>query len=420
MYEKRAVVVSSIGGVLEFFDFTLYAIFAPYISQVFFPKEDKFISLLMVFFIFAIGYLARPLGGVLFGHIADKYGRAKAFSSSILIMALCSLFIALLPGYKTLGFSAAILLLFCRLLQGISLGGEIPNASIFAAEHVKYARRGLVIGFIFMCITLGNVLAGLIGVFLTHMFTHQEILNGMWRVPFLIGFAAAVIAYFLRRGVLETPAFYQMLAKSNTLKMPLLSACKKHPKELVASFALVALPACSISMLLFYPTYFSDVFHLSSQNSYIITTFNFIVLAFLSMVFGMLSDKVSREKVLMLGSLLALISGITNLILIAVCIPTQILMIVSSLFISISSAIVNGVYAVTILEKFAVNIRSTAMSLSYNLGFAIIGGITPLLFVWLLKLTHINTAPYLVFTFMAAITFVAALAYYRDRHFERS
>lgn len=165
---NKIILMSSIGGALEFFDFAIYALFSNYISQTFFPKENHIISLLYTFGIFAIGYLARPIGGLIFGAIGDRFGRRYCFSSSIIIMALSTLLIGLLPSYLQIGYAAPVLLTLLRIIQGISLGGEIPGSTIFTAEHLLgLQKRGLAVGIIFMCITLGNVLGGLSGAILT-------------------------------------------------------------------------------------------------------------------------------------------------------------------------------------------------------------------------------------------------------------
>ncbi|ODN41756.1 hypothetical protein BGC07_00610 [Piscirickettsia litoralis] len=154
----------------------------------------------MTFGIFAIGYFARPLGGIVFGFIGDKLGRRYTFSVSILLMACCTLLIGLLPGYSHLGILAPILLTLLRIIQGVSLGGEIPGSSIFTAEHLfDKNKRGFAVGIIFMCITLGNVLGGLTGAVLTHHFNQSQMISWGWRIPFMIGFIAGIVSFFLRK-----------------------------------------------------------------------------------------------------------------------------------------------------------------------------------------------------------------------------
>lgn len=158
--ELKIIGLSSLGGALEFFEFTIYAIFSQYIAAHFFPNKNTFLSLIATFGVYALGYIARPLGAIVFGHFGDKYGRKNAFTLAILLMSFATLFMGCLPSYQTIGVSAPVLLLILRLIQGFSVGGEISGATVFTAEHLPLTRRGLGIGIVFMGITLGNSMAG--------------------------------------------------------------------------------------------------------------------------------------------------------------------------------------------------------------------------------------------------------------------
>lgn len=148
--ERKIIFLASLGGALEFYDFVIYVIFAPIISQIFFPETDKLASLMSVYAVFAIGYLIRPLGGIAFSHFGDKYGRKKTFIFSVLLMAVPTVLIGVLPTYQHIGIFSSILLIFLRLLQGLSIGGEIPGALTFTCEHVNPRSRALACGVIFL------------------------------------------------------------------------------------------------------------------------------------------------------------------------------------------------------------------------------------------------------------------------------
>jgi MFS family permease len=163
--DYKIIILSSLGGALEFFDFTIYALFASYLSANFFPEQNPIVALINTFAVFAVGYFVRPLGGILFGHFGDRYGRKNAFTISALVMALATLFMGLLPNYQHIGLWAPILLILLRIFQGISVGGEVPGAIVFIAEHLANRRPGLGIGFIIMGVTLGNVIGSLLFIF---------------------------------------------------------------------------------------------------------------------------------------------------------------------------------------------------------------------------------------------------------------
>ncbi|ODN41500.1 MFS transporter [Piscirickettsia litoralis] len=411
-HSYKIIILSSIGGSLEFFDFAIYALFAPYISEVFFPNDNKITALLMTFGIFAVGYFARPLGGVVFGFIGDKFGRRYTFSTSIILMACCTLSIGLLPGYSNLGIFAPILLTLLRIIQGVSLGGEIPGSSIFTAEHLfDKNKRGFAIGIIFMCITLGNVFGGLTGTVLTHNFNHNEMVSWGWRIPFIIGFIAGIVSFFLRKNLYETP-IYEKLQENNfhsNVKIPLLNLFSKQPLLLLTGFLLTALPAVTVSFILYLPTYINK-FVLGNNalhEIYVNTTISFFLLALFSMLFGLISDYIGRKLVMISGCILSILAG--GVVFNFITEPS--VLITTSLFIviPITVSLVNGVYAVSLVELFPAHCRNSGMGLSFNLGLALIGGTAPFLFTYLIKLSDSIIAPYFLLSTCAIMSLIGAL-----------
>ncbi|MGJ3493614.1 Proline porter II [Piscirickettsia salmonis] len=436
----KFTLLASLGGTLEFFDFAIYALFSPYIAQVFFPGNSHINALLLTFSIFAAGYLARPLGGLIFGHIGDRFGRRHAFSHSIIIMAIGTMCIGLLPSYHHIGITAPLLLMLLRIIQGVSLGGEIPGSSIFTAEHLfNQNRSGMAIGMIFMFITLGNTLGGFIGAVLTHYFTPEQMLSFGWRIPFIIGFAIGIIAYFMRKNINETPVFQQMKtlkqparpAQIHTAKtLPLLQLIKDKPYSLLIALSLTALPAVTVSFILYLPTYLSylnqpelitNTTSLNSSNHmyqhYIATTFSFFIYALGSMIFGALSDKLGRKCVMLIGCILTILvcgliinkSNLTHL-------SKSSTEIIFAIILPLSVSLINGVYAISIIELFPSPIRSSGMGLSYNLGYAMIGGTAPLLFTFSIQTTKQSTAPLYLIMLYSLITLIGLYNY--QSHFK--
>jgi len=235
--QRKIVLLTAIGGALEFYDFTIYALFAPYISQNFFASTNPMIGLLNTFAVFALGYLARPLGGIVFGHMGDKRGRKSAFSVAVFMMAIATLFMGCLPTYDSIGIAAPILLIILRLMQGFSVGGEIPGAALFTIEHVATDKRGFSIGLVFMCITLGNTLGALVGLLLTHCLTTTQMDLWGWRIPFILGFGLGMVSYIIRKKMAETPVFIHMMKENQLHQKPLVklfTSYLPHPDPILS------------------------------------------------------------------------------------------------------------------------------------------------------------------------------------------
>jgi MFS family permease len=406
---RKIIFLSSVGGALEFFDFTIYALFAPYISVAFFPSENKFISLIATFAVFAVGYFARPLGGVVFGHIGDKKGRRFAFSLSVLLMALATLLIGCLPTYQTWGLLAPMLLILLRLMQGFSVGGEIPGATIFTAEHIPMAQRGFAVGTVFMFVTLGNAIASSIGLTLVKLLSHQAMQAWGWRIPFVIGFLLGLVGYIIRKKALETPLFTELEVKKMLLRIPVLESLKHAKQQLMVGFLLTALSAATIFIFLYLPTYLTTILHYQIAYSYLLSTISFITLALCGPLCGFLSDKIGRKKVLIWGSILCIVVGY---VLFKQLIAHGFLM--PWLFVigmGIIVALVNGTYGIAICEQFSPAFRASGMGLSYNLGFAIFGGLAPLASTYFIHVSGSAMAPYYYLLVCGLLTLFASLCF---------
>ncbi len=195
--QYRTTLLASIGAGLEYYDFIIYGLLASYLSTLFFPPHDGAAALIGTFAIFATGYLFRPIGGILFGMISDRYGRKKAFVSVMLLMALATCTIGLLPTYHQIGISAAYLLLLLRILQGLAFGAEIPGAITFVSEHANPYYRGTHCGFLVSSVGMGAVLASALNYFISRHFSSAMVLAWGWRIPFLIGSVLAIAGSWL-------------------------------------------------------------------------------------------------------------------------------------------------------------------------------------------------------------------------------
>ncbi len=225
---EKLLVMTAAGGALEFYDFTLFMLFAPYIRSAFFPEDGGVSGLLGVMGFFFAGYVARPLGGIIFSHYGDRYGRRRQFILTISLMSLCTLGIGVLPSKEYLGSASMILLMVLRMLQGASLGGEIPGSVTYMAEWLPRNRRGRYIGVIITSVTCGNLLGALAGYLLTQWLTPEQMGFWGWRLPFLLGAIMGMMVIILRRRMSETPAFRQLSSNGEVLSIPLLFLLKHY------------------------------------------------------------------------------------------------------------------------------------------------------------------------------------------------
>jgi MFS family permease len=411
--EFRIVGLTAIGGALEFYDFTIYALFASYIRLHFFDNTNPFIGFMNTFAVFALGYLARPLGGIVFGHLGDKLGRKSAFSLAVFIMAMATLLIGCLPDYQSIGIFAPIALILLRLIQGFSVGGEIPGATLFVFEHVDTKKRGLFIGLVFMCITLGNTLGGLVGFLLTTVLSDEHMLAWGWRIPFILGFFLGIISFYIRKKLVETPVFMQMVAMNQLQQKPFLSLLKKYRINILKAFLLTASISTISSFLIYLPIYLSTIMKIKISDAYLINVFSFLSIAITTAFWGMLSDYYSRKKLMAIGTSLLIIltiplfHGLTTL--------GENFIGIFILSFALICGMVNSCYVILITELFPANLRYSGVGFSYSLGFAVIAGSAPLVFTGLIEYLHNIEAPAFYIVGCSILTLAATLFYDRRK-----
>ena len=407
--QYKIVGLTAIGGALEFYDFTIYALFAPYISRHFFSNTNQLIGLINTFAVFALGYLARPLGGVVFGHLGDKFGRKFAFSWAIFIMATSTLFMGCLPTYQSIGMAAPVFLIGLRLIQGFSVGGEIPGAAVFTIEHVPFGQRGFAIGLVFMCITLGNTLGAGMGLLLTTILKQQQMMSWGWRIPFIVGFFLGIISYIIRKKSIETPVFVAMLEGDHLHRAPFLGMLRLSPFKLLTAFMLTAATSSIISLFLYLPTYLSTIVKINVSHAYLINLFAFLSFALMTAFIGRISDYVNRKKLLMAGALLLITFSYPLFYGLRIFDASFIW--VFTLCFAVFGGMINGSYVVLITELFPANLRYSAVGFSYSLGVAVFGGIAPLAFTWLIQRLTTPEAPALYLLVCATLTLFATLLF---------
>lgn len=410
--DRKMVTLASLGAGLEFFDFTIYVLFARYIGANFFPQGNSLLALINTFAIFAIGYLARPIGGIILGHIGDRYGRKYAFSYAILLMAVATLLIGCLPGYKTLGIGAPILLVVLRLLQGLSMGGEVSGAITFTMEHYSNYRTNAMVAWVIGCMPACSAAASGVGFLLNHIFSDAQMLSWGWRIPFVLGFLLGLVGFVLRRRCLETPAFLEVMRKEQVCKIPFLTLCRQYPARMFTGVGVALFLACFASFLLYLPTYLAGIAQFTPDQGYAASATGFIVLAISTVLWGYFSAHTSRRTLLLTGTILTTVSGYFVFQLFTSDIGSNFSAIISMIiWLSFTAGIANGVYAMVIAEQFPPQIRYSGFGFCHNLSFGVAGGTAPLLFTALIKVTNNMTSPYYCLVAYAVLSVIAALFY---------
>ncbi|WP_080763050.1 MFS transporter [Coxiella burnetii] len=409
--QKKVLFLTSLGGILEYYDFIIYIYLANVIEKLFFPSGTPFVATLETLIVFSIGYLFRPLGGILFSHFGDRYGRKVVFLLTVLFMAIPAFGIALLPTVSQIGITASVLLVLFRIMQGLALGGEIPGAITFVAEHVDNNRRGLATATLFFGINAGLLLGSFATMILTTMTTPATLYSYGWRVPFFVGGIFGILAVFLRRYLEETAAFSK-LARSQLQRVPLITLLKHFRKNVVESALLVGLASVTIFLFLYWPHYLNQYLGFPLAATLKINTLGILIFSFTLFLTGWLADRFGYRTIYFIGMVLIILSAYPLFLLFTL--HSLSLVIVSYVLFSIIFAFITGAYPAILTTLFPTTVRYTGIATGYNLGYAIWGGLSPLICTFLIFKLHSVLAPAFYLIFMA----VALLIHFpfRFRH----
>lgn len=413
---RKVLLATSIGYFVETYDFLLYGFLATTLATVFFPKSNPTAALLATFGIFAVGFLARPLGGIFFGHLGDKFGRRLALLVSVSLMSFSTLAVGLLPGHAQIGTLAPVLLLLCRLLQGFSVGGEFTGAAVFILEHTPWHRRGRYASINYAIGLIGVIVGAMAAVVMTSTTTSEQLDSWGWRVPFLLAAPLALSGVYLRLRVEDSPVFTALRAEGEVESAPLVQAFKVAKKPMLVLLGWAMAPAVASYLLsTFLVSYLTTSAKFSNSESLLVVMVAELVAAAGCLVAGFAIDAFGRKPVA-----IALAAGIG-----AWSIPTFAFVQHSSLLgaflvLGIFAFMFGGLPVITTLasvELFPVHVRASASALSYNVAYVLFAGTAPYVATWLVARGH-PLAPGYYLAGLCAIAAVAAVAglntLYRD------
>ena len=374
MIKRRIIGSIVLGNIVEYYDFGIYAVYVTMIGELYFPESTPFLRTLAAFTVFAVGFLMRPLGGIIFGHIGDRMGRKKAITISIIGMAFCTISIGLLPAYETMGIYAAILLVLLRLCQGICVGGEGTGSAIFLLEHLN-TQPGLLGAVLMASNVVGNLLAQCVALIIEYYFGYNEY---SWRFAFVLGGMFGIIAFYMRKHINETKAFRDVKSKKKIEKAPLLTVIGEEPQQLLIAVSVGAIiAALGYSIRAYFNTLFREVLGYSHVTELKLTSFTLIFTIGLMPFLGILSDRVGYY---------AFLRTVCRLVVLLI-IPIYMMITSKIMYLVIPGLMLFSIFAAGVMSPaypyvikcFSAENRYSGVAFGLNTGIAIFGGTTPLI-----------------------------------------
>jgi len=404
---RRAVVASTIGTAIEWYDFFLYSVVTGLVfAKLFFPGEDPLTGTLNAFGIYFVGFLARPVGAAIFGHYGDRIGRKSTLIITLMLMGIATFLVALVPTYEQIGIWGAIILTILRFIQGVGVGGEWGGSVLMSMEWCKsHESRGFIASWPQFGVPCGLFLANLAVLAFSQM-SGDQFLTWGWRVPFFLSLILVVVGLWIRLGIMETPVFAKIVAEKKVEKTPILEVIKRQPKEIVLSaFARLAEQApfyIFTAFIFFYGTGSLKV----SRDFLLTAVLCASVLSFVSIpLSGHISDRIGRKRMYIIG---AIVTGVFGFVYFGMLNTGSLVVIFLAIVLSlIPHDMMYGPQAALIAESFTGRLRYSGSSLGYQFASVIAGGPAPLIATWLYDRYGSSTAIAIYIAVCAVITVIA-------------
>jgi metabolite-proton symporter len=411
---RRAVVAATIGTAIEWYDFFLYSIVTGLVfARLFFPLANPYVGTLQAFGVYAVGFLARPVGAAIFGHYGDRLGRKAALVATLLLMGIATFLVALVPTYESIGIWGAVLLTLLRFVQGVGVGGEWGGSVLLSIEWAQSNRhRGFIASWPQFGVPVGLFTANL-AVLASSALTGDQFLVWGWRIPFVLSLALVGVGLYVRLGILETPVFARLSAARRIERAPVAEVFRRHPREIaLTALCRMGEQAPFYIFTAFVFAYGSDTLHIDRdfllEAVLAASALSFVMIP----LFGHLSDRLGRKRVYMAGAIVTGIYGFVYFRLLDTMVPE--LVFLAILLSLIPHDMLYGPQAALIAESFPAHLRYSGASLGYQLSSVIAGGPSPLIAAWLLGRYQSGMA-IAVFILAAAIVTLLATAALTDR-----
>jgi len=406
---RRAVIASTVGTAIEWYDFFLYSTVTGLVfAKLFFPHSDPWVGTLEAFAIYAVGFIARPIGAAIFGHYGDRIGRKSTLIATLLLMGLATFAVALVPTYQSVGIWGAVILTVLRFVQGVGVGGEWGGSVLMSMEWARDDKsRGLIASWPQFGVPCGLFLANLAVLAFSQM-SGDNFISWGWRIPFAVSLVLVAVGLYIRLGIMETPVFSKLLAEQKIDRTPMLTVLKEHPKEiLLSAFARMAEQAPFYIFTAFIFSYGTGTLHVS-RDFLLTAVLAASVLSFVSIpVFGHLSDQVGRKNMYLIG---AVTTGVFGFVYFAMLDTGSLPIIFFAIILSlVPHDMLYGPQAALIAESFTGRLRYSGASLGYQLASVIAGGPAPLIAAWLFGTYQSATAIAVYIAICAVITVIATV-----------
>ena len=401
---RRTLATGIAGNLMEWYDFAVYGYMVPIIGALFFPSDDPVASIIATFSAFAAGYFARPVGGLLFGYIGDRYGRKKVLVLSVSLMGFSTFAIGLLPTHAQIGAGAAALLVILRIFQGMSVGGEYTGSVTFVLEHSKPEKRAFSTSWIGVGTSLGFLIGSGVGTLMNEIFTAEQLTSWAWRLPFLSGIIIAVVGYLIRRHSPEPPRPADLPMEDSPIK----KAVRHHWRPMLQLMGLaLAVNAGFYMMFVYANSYLTEHMHFSTAHAMEINTINLFILTACMPFAGLICDRIGRKPVL--------ISGMLAMVFLSWPLfwmmhhATESMIFLGQLGFALIIAWIWGANPAAQGEILPQDVRVSAFSLAYGLCLALFGGTTPLVAAYLLERTANDFAPVWYLMGLSLISLIAVV-----------
>lgn len=405
---SRAMTITAgvAGNILEWYDFAVYGFFAPVLGKLFFPSDDPTTSLIASFGAFAAGFLMRPVGGALFGYIGDRIGRKRALNLSVILMAIPTFMIGLMPTHAQIGVTAAVVLVLLRMLQGLSVGGEYTSSIVYLAESAPEGKRGLFTSSSLMGAIGGILLGSFLGSLLSGMLTDAQLQSWGWRIPFLFGILVAGVGFLIRRHMPET------LSEQEKTENPL-HTLRRNWLQIVQVSGLNLLSAVFFyALFVFVVTWLVDYVEEPRTLALRLNSVSLLVFMIAIVAFAYVSDRIGRKRLIIPGAIAIILFSYPLFWLMHHHDETMIL--AGEIGLAIIAAAYMAPIPAALTEMFPRNIRVSAVSVGYNLAYAIFGGTVPMVAVWLIKKEHDDLAFVWYIIAAGVISLIVALSLHRQ------